>query len=50
MAMVALGLSTEEGLVVEDAACVSVSFPGFFDAFRNCGAEIREMDGCIGRR
>ncbi len=44
MAMVALALSTEEGLVVEDAECVSVSFPGFFDAFRACGVEIREMD------
>ncbi|WP_320121101.1 3-phosphoshikimate 1-carboxyvinyltransferase [uncultured Sphaerochaeta sp.] len=44
MAMVALALATEEGLVVEDAECAAVSFPGFFDAFRTCGADIRELD------
>ncbi|MCK9347824.1 MAG: 3-phosphoshikimate 1-carboxyvinyltransferase [Sphaerochaeta sp.] len=44
MAMVALALATEEGLTVEDSECAAVSFPGFFDAFRTCGADIRELD------
>ncbi len=40
MAMVSLGLACSEELVVEDAECVSVSFPGFFEAFKECGARI----------
>ncbi len=44
MAMVALGMASEKGLVVEDAQCVSVSFPGFFSAFQDCGALLEGAD------
>lgn len=44
MAMVALGMASEKGVVVEDAQCVSVSFPGFFSAFQACGASIEGVD------
>ena len=38
MALVAAGLAAEGEVVITDAQCADVSFPGFFSKFAACGA------------
>lgn len=48
MALAVAGLAAEEPVVIEDAGCVRVSFPGFEAAMRALGAEIRLFGGAAG--
>ncbi len=40
MALFCAGLCAENGLVVNDVECASVSFPNFFESFQACGAHL----------
>lgn len=44
MALVSAAMAAQEEVVVTDAECADVSFPGFFDSFRACGANLEVME------
>ncbi|NCC66290.1 MAG: 3-phosphoshikimate 1-carboxyvinyltransferase, partial [Spirochaetia bacterium] len=39
MALFCAGLCAENGLIINDVECASVSFPHFFESFQACGAQ-----------
>ncbi len=40
MALVAAGMASDEQVIVTEAQCADVSFPGFFKKFAECGADV----------
>jgi 5-enolpyruvylshikimate-3-phosphate synthase len=45
MAFAVAGLRSRDGVVLDDPACVDVSFPGFFDRLRALGGAVEAAEG-----
>ena len=45
MAMVAAALAAKEAINITETECVAVSFPNFFERFKECGAKVVHHGG-----